>query len=67
MAEIFRLSQVFGVQVIDYTPTTALLQSIQTEKQNNDLAAMFGKYFLNRIEIIRGGSVAVEALNGFER
>ncbi len=66
MAEIFRLSQVFDLKVIDYNPTTALLQSIQTEKKNNELAAMFGKFFLNRIELIRGGSVAVEALNGFD-
>lgn len=65
--EIFRISQVFGVKVIDYNPTTALIESVQTENRNNDLVAMLSAAFLNRIEIVRGGSVAIEAISLSER
>lgn len=65
--EIFRISQVFGVKVIDYNPTTALIESVQTENRNNDLVAMLSTAFLNRIEIVRGGSVAIEAISLSER
>lgn len=65
--EIFRISQVFGVKVIDYSPTTALIESVQTENRNNDLVAMLSTAFLNRIEIVRGGSVAIEAISLSER
>ncbi len=65
--EIFRISQVFGVKVIDYNPTTALIESVQTEKRNNELVAMLSSAFLNRIEIVRGGSVAIEAISLSER
>lgn len=59
--EIFRISEIFHISVIDYTLSTVLIESIQTENRNNDLAALLKKRFANRIEIVRGGSVAVEA------
>lgn len=65
--ELFRISQVFGVKVIDYNPTTALIESVQTENRNNELVAMLSAAFLNRIEIVRGGSVAIEAISLSER
>lgn len=65
--EIFRISQVFGVKVIDYNPTTALIESVQTENRNNELVSMLSAAFLNRIEIVRGGSVAIEAISLSER
>lgn len=67
MTEIFRISQVFDIKVIDYNPTTALIESVQTEKGNNDLVALLTKYFSNRIEIVRGGSVGIEALDCLEK
>ena len=65
--EIFRISQVFGVKVIDYNPNTALIESVQTENRNNELVTMLSSAFLNRIEIVRGGSVAIEAISLSER
>lgn len=67
MTEIFRISQVYDIKVIDYNPTTALIESVQTEKRNNDLAALLGNCFPNRVEIVRGGSVGIEAINRPER
>lgn len=65
--EIFRISKIFNITVIDYTPSTALIESVQTENRNNDLITLLKKCYANRIEILRGGSVAVEALSMMEQ
>ncbi|WP_418667733.1 hypothetical protein [Allofournierella sp.] len=39
-----------------------MIESVQTENRNNDLITLLGKYYANRIEIVRGGSVAIETL-----
>ena len=64
--EIFRISEVFGVPVIDYDGTAVILECTQTEKDNDHLIALLKKNFVNRIEIVRGGSVAIEAV-GFAK
>ncbi len=64
--EIFRISEVFGVPVIDYDGTAVILECTQTEKDNDHLIALLKKNFMNRIEIVRGGSVAIEAV-GFAK
>lgn len=61
--ELFRISKVFGVSVIDYDGTVVLLECMQTEDKNNDIIALLKKRFINRIEIVRGGTVAVEAVS----
>lgn len=67
ITELFRISNVFDVPIIDYDSTTVLLECIQTENWNNDLISLLSKKFSNRIEIVRGGSVAVEAVSISER
>lgn len=64
--EIFRISEVFDVPVIDYDGTAVILECTQTEKDNDHLIALLKKNFMNRIEIVRGGSVAIEAI-GFAK
>lgn len=61
--EIFRISQIFNATVIDYDRDAVLVESVKTENSNNDLITLLGKCFANRIEIVRGGSVAVEAIS----
>lgn len=61
--EVYRIAQIFGVRVTDYNGTDILLECMQTERRNNDLIAMLEKAFINRIEVARGGSVAMEALS----
>lgn len=63
MTEVFRIAQVYEVKVIDYGPATALLECVQTEQRNDDLIKLLQKCFVNRIEVVRGGSVAIEAVN----
>lgn len=65
--EIFRISQIFNATVIDYDRDAVLVESVKTENSNNDLIALLGKCFANRIEIVRGGSVAVEAISITDR
>ncbi|MCI9334637.1 MAG: acetolactate synthase small subunit [Lachnospiraceae bacterium] len=65
--EIYKISNTFHVSVIDYSPATVLIESVQTENRNNDLIALLEKCYANRIEIVRGGSVAIETLSITER
>ena len=67
ITELFRISNVFDVAIIDYDSTTVLLECTQTENRNNDLISLLSRKFSNRIEIVRGGSVAVEAVSISER
>lgn len=66
-AEIFRISQAFSLEVIDYDKNTVMVQCVKTEDANNDMIALFNKTFINRIEVVRGGSVAIEAISTQER
>ena len=67
ITELFRISKVFGAAIIDYDGTTVLLECTQTENRNDDLIVLLKRKFANRIEIVRGGSVAVEAVSISER
>ena len=67
ITELFRISKVFGVSIIDYDSATVLLECTQTENRNDDLIALLKRKFANRIEIVRGGSVAAEAVSVSER
>ena len=49
--------------MIDYGPSAALLQSVQTERKNDDLVSLFQSLFPGRVEIVRGGSVGMEAIS----
>ena len=65
--ELFRISRIFHVSVIDYATATVLIESVQTEARNQELIALMEKCYPNRVEVVRGGSVAVEALSVGER
>ena len=58
--EITRLGQVYGYRIIDYGKDTVLLEGVQTEERNNEFIRRLEGFFCNRLEIARGGSVAVE-------
>ena len=60
--ELFRITQVYGIKMLEYRRTVVLLESVGTESQNDDLIELLKTFFGNRIEIIRGGSVAVETI-----
>ena len=62
ITELFRISKIFGVTIIDYDGTAVILECTHTENKNDDLIAFLKRKFVNRIEIVRGGSVAIEAI-----
>lgn len=61
--EIFRIANIFGLTIADYAKNTILLECIQTEERNNELIKLLSNCFCNRIEIVRGGSVAIESIS----
>ncbi|MDD7403254.1 MAG: acetolactate synthase small subunit [Butyribacter sp.] len=66
-AEIFRIVEAFSLQVIDYDKSHVLVQCVKTERANNDIIALFNKTFVNRIEVVRGGGVAIEGISSQEQ
>lgn len=67
MTELFRICKIFDMKAIDYNSSTVLLESIQTEDRNNDLIRLLEENFENRTEIVRSGSVAIEAISITDR
>lgn len=65
--EIFRIASAFGLDVVDYGKKQVLVECVLTETRNDDLVELFSKSFPSRIEIVRGGSVAVEAISTAEQ
>ena len=66
-AEVFRLAKVFSLDIIAYDRSHIIVQCVKTEDANNDMIALFNKTFINRVEVVRGGSVAIEAVSTQER
>lgn len=67
ITELFRISKVFGITIIDYDGSTVHLEYMQTENKNDDLIILLKRKFVNRIVITRGGSIAVESVSISER
>ncbi len=61
-SEIFRIAQVFSVQVSDIGIDSVLLECMLTERRNNELIALLKSRF-RRVEIVRGGAVAIESVS----
>ena len=67
MEDVFRSAEVFGVPVSDYGRNSVILESVKTESENDDILKFYKKYYLSRMEAVRGGSVAVESVSKSER
>lgn len=63
MMKLSYIKEIFQAKMIDYAPSTALIESVQTETGNNDLIKLLESDFSGRIEVVRGGSVAIEAIS----
>jgi acetolactate synthase-1/3 small subunit len=60
--EVFRIAGIFGLTIADYAKNSILLECVQTQDKNNELIKLLNNCFCNRIEIVRGGSVAIESI-----
>mgnify|MGYP001079763813 CR=1 FL=1 len=56
--EIFRIAKVFDLKIIDYNLEDIVIESINTDKRNNEIIEMMNQF--KNIEVVRGGSVAIE-------
>ena len=63
MATLTYMRDVFSAKMIDQDTTAVLFECVQTEDRNNDFIRLMQSTFPNRIEIVRGGSVAIEAIS----
>lgn len=66
--EVFRIAQVFNVnngnvKVADIGEDSVLLECTLTDHRNDDLITLLKKQFKNKVEIVRGGAVAIEAIS----
>lgn len=60
--EIFRIAQAFQLSVSDYGTDSVLIECTDTEDRNNDIIKLFQENF-TKIEVVRGGNVAIEAIS----
>ena len=65
-AEVFQIAKTFDehghVRVVGVGPDSVLLECMLTESKNNDLINLLRKNF-KRIEVVRGGAVAIESIS----
>ena len=61
-AELFQIAQVFMVDVVDIGADSVLLECKLKERKNNELIALLKSRF-KRINVVRGGAVAIEAIS----
>lgn len=59
---LHNISEIFSVKWIDYNQSTIMLEGVQTEEENNALIKMLEENFDGKIKLVRGGSVAMEAI-----
>lgn len=64
--DIFRLADVYKLRVADYGGEEVILESVKKEDKNSFIIRVFTGHFLNRVEVVRGGSVAMEGLRPAE-
>lgn len=60
--EGFRIASVFGISVVDYGIDSILMECLQSEVKNNDLIKLVKEKFKS-VNIVRGGSVAIEGIS----
>ena len=63
MTRLNYIREIFNAKLIDYDAEAALLECVQPEQKNNDLIRLLENHYPNRLEIVRGGSVAMEAVS----
>lgn len=60
--EVFRIAQVFSGEVIDIGVDSVIMACMLTDHRNNELITLMKATF-KHIEVVRGGSVAIESVS----
>jgi acetolactate synthase-1/3 small subunit len=61
--EAFRIATVFDLKVSDYNRDHILLECVKSKESNDDMIQLIDRTFSGKTEIVRGGSVAIEAIS----
>lgn len=64
--ELFQIATTFDADVVDYGKDSVLLEFVQTSKKNDAVIKLMKEEF-KTIEVVRGGSVGIEAISMAER
>jgi acetolactate synthase-1/3 small subunit len=64
--EIFQITSVFKASVADYGTDSILLECVQTETKNDAIIKLLSSQF-KQLEVVRGGSVAIESISMSDR
>ena len=64
--EVFQIAQVYAVEVSDVGNDSVLLECKLTARKNNELVALLKSRF-RKIEVVRGGAVAIESVSISDR
>ena len=64
--ELFQIAQTFRAEVIDYGKDSMLLEFLQTATKNDAVVKLLREEFRD-VEVVRGGSVGIEAISMAER
>lgn len=62
MEKLTHVKDIYHAKLIAYDGKTVLLECVRTEDENNDFLRLLETDFSGRMEIVRGGSVAIEAV-----
>lgn len=65
--DIFHMAQTFKFDVVDYDKTTILIESCKNEAKNDHIIELMKKMYGSRIEVVRGGNVAIQSISMPER
>lgn len=63
MMRLTYIKEIFQVRVIDYNTSAVLIESVQRSEQNDALIQLLKDSFSGRLEVARGGSVAIEGIH----
>lgn len=64
--EVFRIAEAFDAKIVDCGKDSLLLQFVRTATKNDAIIKLMKEEF-KAIEVVRGGSVGIEAINISER
>ncbi len=64
-AEVFQIAQTFKAKVVDYGKDSLILEFVQSANKNDAVVKLLKDEFKS-IEVVRGGSVGIEAITMIE-
>ena len=58
-----KLANTYDARIVETISDSVLMECVETERDNDRMLSVLKKEFPDRVEIVRGGNVAIETLN----